>query len=236
MVRVHVDASRKEKRARQPAMDTPGRIRDVAERLFAAHGIDAVSLRRIAAAARAGNNNSVQYHFHDRNGLIRAICEARLPRFERRRAELFGRLAAADMDDPAQLLRILLLPLAEETDETGAYRWAAFLLAIDNVPGMMAVRIGAGAHAPLTSALFTRLVAALAPLPPELVSHRLRVAFRNFFRGLVSIDRDFAGADETVRKALEEDYLDLAVRTMTAPARPGLISVMCAMPSGKDGA
>ncbi|MET0908751.1 MAG: helix-turn-helix domain-containing protein, partial [Ilumatobacteraceae bacterium] len=55
------------------------RIVEVAERLFALHGIDGVSLRQIAAAAGTANNSAVNYHFGSKDGLITAIFQYRLP-------------------------------------------------------------------------------------------------------------------------------------------------------------
>src|SRR3546814_16478723 len=61
-----------------------------AERLFARHGIAAVSLRQIRQEAGAANNFAVQYHFQDRNGLIKAVSERRIAELERKRSELLG--------------------------------------------------------------------------------------------------------------------------------------------------
>ena len=44
-----------------------------AERLFALHGIDGVSLRQIASEAGSANNSAVHYHFGSKEGLIGAI-------------------------------------------------------------------------------------------------------------------------------------------------------------------
>ena len=48
-----------------------------AERLFAERGIEAVPLRDIGQAADQKNNFAVQYHFGDRENLVRAIAEYR---------------------------------------------------------------------------------------------------------------------------------------------------------------
>ncbi|MFI8438489.1 TetR/AcrR family transcriptional regulator [Streptomyces sp. NPDC079020] len=48
-------------------------ILDVAERLFAEHGVFAVSNRQISEAAGQGNNAAVGYHFGTKNDLLRAI-------------------------------------------------------------------------------------------------------------------------------------------------------------------
>lgn len=44
-----------------------------AERLFAQRGIEAVSLREVTRAANQRNTTALQYHFKDRDGLLRAL-------------------------------------------------------------------------------------------------------------------------------------------------------------------
>lgn len=58
-------------------MDTRDRILDVAERLFAEHGLGQTSLRAITAAA-AVNLASVHYHFGSKEALVHAIFDRRL--------------------------------------------------------------------------------------------------------------------------------------------------------------
>lgn len=57
---------------------TATRLLDVAEQLFARHGIDNVSLRRIVRASGQANLSAAHYHFGSREALIRAVVERRL--------------------------------------------------------------------------------------------------------------------------------------------------------------
>jgi AcrR family transcriptional regulator len=50
--------------------DTRDRLITAAEELFAANGIEAVSLREIVRASGARNTAALQYHFGDRAGLV----------------------------------------------------------------------------------------------------------------------------------------------------------------------
>ena len=61
---------------------------DVAESLFLSQGIDQVSLRAIAREAGQKNPSALQYHFGNREGLIKAIVARRLQQQEARRARL----------------------------------------------------------------------------------------------------------------------------------------------------
>ncbi|VCU70194.1 putative HTH-type transcriptional regulator YttP [Pigmentiphaga humi] len=73
---------------------TRDRIVDVAERLFAEHGYNGVSLRTITATAGA-NMAAVHYYFRTKEGLLRAIFEARAGRMSAERRALLQACAAA---------------------------------------------------------------------------------------------------------------------------------------------
>jgi AcrR family transcriptional regulator len=66
-----------------------------AEELFAHQGIAAVPLRDIGVAAGQKNNVAVQYHFGDKENLLRGITAYRARVSEQRRAELLADLLAA---------------------------------------------------------------------------------------------------------------------------------------------
>lgn len=69
----------------------------VAERLFAAHGIDGVSIRQILLEAGVANNSAVQYHFESKAGLVRAIVDYRAPYLAERRRLLWAQAPAGDL-------------------------------------------------------------------------------------------------------------------------------------------
>jgi AcrR family transcriptional regulator len=102
-----------------------------AEMLIAEHGISAVSLRSISAAAGQRNNSAAQYHFGSKQGLVSAIVQSRLAPINVRRAEL---LAAMDAEgrghDVTALVEVLVVPLVEHTlERTGGSYYARFLAA-----------------------------------------------------------------------------------------------------------
>jgi AcrR family transcriptional regulator len=68
--------------------DTKARLIAAAEQLLAERGLDAVSLREIARSSGAKNVLAVQYHFEDRDGVVRAILDKHLPEVDSRRHAL----------------------------------------------------------------------------------------------------------------------------------------------------
>ncbi len=108
------------------ATTTQEAILTAAERLFAEHGVFAVSNRQVSEAAGQGNNAAVGYHFGTKTDLVRAIEQKhRLP-IERLRenmvAELPKRKASAHMRD---WVACLVLPLTEHLAALGNPTWYA---------------------------------------------------------------------------------------------------------------
>src|SRR5438552_2776376 len=63
-----------------------------AERLFAEHGVEAVSNRQISDAAGQGNNAAVNYHFGTKTDLVRLIMRRHYDTIDRLRAEEVARV------------------------------------------------------------------------------------------------------------------------------------------------
>jgi AcrR family transcriptional regulator len=78
-------------------------LTDAARTLFAARGVDGVSMREIGRAAGHRNTNAVQYHFGDREALVAEVLRPHHDEVAARRAAL---LDAID-DDPAPTLRAI---------------------------------------------------------------------------------------------------------------------------------
>ena len=100
------------------ARSTKEQLVTTAERLFALHGIDGVSLRQIGGAAGIANNSAVQYHFGSKGGLVRAILLHRLPHIIQRRKLLALRTAA---DDLRAVVEAHLLPVIEQAEDESSY-------------------------------------------------------------------------------------------------------------------
>jgi AcrR family transcriptional regulator len=91
---------------------TSERLITAAERLFAAHGIDAISLREINRAAGARNGSALQYHFRDRDGLVRAVMAKHHRDVEARRHAMLDAYEADGRPDLRALSGALVRPLA----------------------------------------------------------------------------------------------------------------------------
>lgn len=98
--------------ARLPKGTTSDRLVRAAEQLFAERGIDAVSLREINRVAGAKNASALQYHFGDRNGLLRAVLAKHQGAVEDRRHAMLDAYEASGAADLRALSGALVRPLA----------------------------------------------------------------------------------------------------------------------------
>jgi AcrR family transcriptional regulator len=90
---------------------------DVAERMFAERGIDAVSIAEILVESAQRNKNAVNYHFGGTEGLIIAIAEERSGALNDRRNEVLADIdGSGGSNDVRALSTALVLPLAELLD------------------------------------------------------------------------------------------------------------------------
>jgi AcrR family transcriptional regulator len=97
--------------------DTRSRLITAAERLFAERGVDAVSLNEINRAAGQRNASSLQYHFGDRAGLLKAVIDKHGPDVDARRDVLLQQYRDAGQADLRALAAALVLPLAAKLSD-----------------------------------------------------------------------------------------------------------------------
>src|SRR5262245_12767096 len=100
------------------APSTKVQIVCAAERLFAEHGIEGVSLRQIGAEAGNGNKSAVQYHFGTKDRLLQAIFEHRMPGIHERRRILVAQYRPNDL---ASWVKCYILPILEQGEQEGSH-------------------------------------------------------------------------------------------------------------------
>ncbi len=103
---------------KKAAKKRPARVRDprenileIAERLCGERGLEAVSVRDIAAEARC-NLAAINYYFGSRKNLLLTILKARIIEIEDARQELLAPLLADPAPALRALIRAMLTPLA----------------------------------------------------------------------------------------------------------------------------
>lgn len=147
---------------------------DAAAELFAIHGIDAVSNRRITEHAGTANHSAIAYHFGDRDGLLRALLSRHLEEMNRRRAVLISNLANdAELRD---LLACMVLPWIQYLADRPVPSWhARFLFQMRTIPSMTDVLKASAGLSPEVTALMHRVESALGDLPTSVVRGRAAI-------------------------------------------------------------
>ncbi|MDT5147691.1 MAG: hypothetical protein QOC58_2336 [Mycobacterium sp.] len=108
------------------ASSTQEAILVAAERLFAEHGVFAVSNRQVSEAAGQGNNAAVGYHFGTKGDLVRAIEEKHRGPVEQLREQMVTELLKSG-DSPEMLdwVACLVRPLTDHLESLGSPTWYA---------------------------------------------------------------------------------------------------------------
>jgi len=192
-------------------------IIEEAERLFAQHGLEGVSLRQIGAGAGSANTSVVRYHFGSKEGLLQAIFERRLGELEVARAKaLAGLKAAAREGEVRGLIDALCRPVAEQVDRNGRHSYAAFLVGLQRF-GQLELRNLQGPPTPVADEILARLRSVLPVLPAKLAERRLRIVPMMVFEGLANAA---PAADEAAARTMAaelDDLLAMAACALVAP-------------------
>ena len=136
-------------------------ILETAEQLFAERGIAVVPLRDVGLAAGQKNNVAVQYHFGDRETLMKAIISYRASTSEAiRREVLADLLAQGQAPQVRDLVRAFILSLSQHLDEGSHY--LAFL-------SRYIIEMGgyAGLEGSLSTSTVTTMISILYRLLPD---------------------------------------------------------------------
>jgi AcrR family transcriptional regulator len=103
-------------------VDTRAKLLSAAERRFAEKGVDTVSLREITRESGAKNAIALQYHFDDRDGVLRAIFDKHIPEVEARRHAMLDEYEANGEPDLRALASALVRPLAAKLGDANGGR------------------------------------------------------------------------------------------------------------------
>jgi AcrR family transcriptional regulator len=94
---------------RADSRETVDDLLNVAERLFARHGVEQVALTRIVGSSRQKNRSALHYHFGSREGVLKAVLDRRLKHINALRLATLDH--SAKCDDLARAIRALIEPL-----------------------------------------------------------------------------------------------------------------------------
>lgn len=202
--------------------DTADLLLDVAERLYAERGYDAVSLREINRAAGQKNASALHYHFGSREALFERLLTRRLAAIEAERQPML-KAAAADglLDDVPTLVRALVAPFAAQVNLGGGDSFIGFVAqTYDSAAADLSLTAHA-AHDASLRALARHLRAALGGFQPALARQRVVVVVGQVLHTLSALERaaltrgNAPGAAAYTRTV--DNLVDMAVGALLAP-------------------
>lgn len=154
--------------------ETRNRMKAVAQRLFALHGIHGVTIKDIVDAAQQRNKASVQYHFGSKEGLIGELLVDGAQQVEGFRQTLLEKMAVAGGPQTLRdVLEAFILPVDQLTEAAEGSTYLRFLSNVQMTHrGLIKSHIGNRWSAGYGQCLahFRRM---LTHLPPQLLEQRL---------------------------------------------------------------
>jgi AcrR family transcriptional regulator len=203
--------------------DRAGATRDVilatAERLFAEHGVFAVSNRQISEAAGQGNNAAVGYHFGTKTDLVRAIARRHTDQIEQLRIRMLAELGSEP--DVRDWLSVLIRPQTEHLAAIGPPTWfARFGAQVMTDPGLRQIMVEESLTSPSLLQILEGLKASLPDLPPAVRRERSDMARLLMVHLLAEYERGLDAGTPVARATWQETatgLIDALVGLWTAP-------------------
>ena len=193
-----------------------------AERLFAEHGFDGVTMKQITAEAGQRNASALHYHFGSKQALVEAIVAHRMPAVNARREALLDDLVASGRDgDVRAVLEALVRPAAELLDgrEEGRY-WVRFLVQVWNNPRSGLADVVPSAYNTSILRGAAMLAGAMREIPEAIIQQRLSLLSGIVIQTLVDYERFGAGdlrRPGVLSPVFLNGLLDMLAAMVTAP-------------------
>jgi AcrR family transcriptional regulator len=193
------------------------------ERLLAERGLDGVSLRQIGAEAGNGNNSAVQYHFGDKDQLIQAIFEYRLPHLHARRRVL---ITERRPDHVRSWVECYVLPILEQGEQPDSH-YLTFVATLQHHGRRDVFERLPDEYQTSTRAFRERVGELLPHIPEPLRTHRITQAIKFSVHAASDRERAQANGEAVLPFAVYlSDLLDGLVGFLTAPVSPAAMEAL----------
>lgn len=188
-------------------------LMEVAERLFATRGIEAVTLREIQEAAGQSNTTVIRYHFGSRDGLIKALIVHRQRTLGTDRQKMLEEMREQGKEaDPRAVVWLLVRPLANSIE--AGEMFVPFLARLSEDPRARSDYWPEHLEDEWTQDRLEELVdAALQDLPERVRRGR---TFQLYI-GLINVLAAAARSGHGMGEAQLHNYVDAWVGMLTAP-------------------
>lgn len=173
-------------------------ILTAAERLFAEHGVFAVSNRQVSEAAGQGNNTAVGYHFGTKADLVRAIARKHSAPIEEIRQRRLAEIG--DSTDVRDWIGCLVRPVTEHLEAVGSPTWfARFGAQAMTDPAFREIMVDESLSSPSLVRIVDGLRRCLPDLTPEVRAERGDMARQLLVHMMAERERALAEGTPTPR-------------------------------------
>jgi len=213
--------------------DTRSHIKTIALQLFAARGVDNVSVRDILVASGQKNGGSLHYHFGPKEALVRELVAEGAQRIDAWRLQRLDALEALPAPPVLRdIVKLLTDPLAApgtgpsaESDDAGYIPFMNSLLVKHHTVFLE----GVDGHDIGFKRCVTHLRRLLPHLPTELFNQRLRLMMLYLFTAVSA--REQTGERDTWYRlwqhpASHENFIDSIEGMLREPASPATLAAM----------
>jgi AcrR family transcriptional regulator len=214
---VHAKPTRADKVAQ-----TRERILDAAERLFAEHGLFAVSNRQISEAAGQANNSAVGYHFGTKSELIKAVVSRHVVPMEQLRERQL-----AEIGDDAGVRDWVACTVRPMTDHlaslSGVTWWARLVAQIMTDPSLYLAELDESTASDARRRCEEGLRRSLPDLPANVADERERMVRNLVIYVCAERERALAEGAPTTRATWDETavgLIDAITGIWLAPVTP----------------
>ncbi|MFE1883806.1 TetR/AcrR family transcriptional regulator [Streptomyces diastatochromogenes] len=184
-------------------------ILTAAERLFAEHGVYAVSNRQVSEAAGQGNNAAVGYHFGTKADLVRAVARRHTAPIEALRERALA--AAEGSADVRDWVDCLVRPVTEHLAGLGSPTWyARFCAQVMTDPALHEIVVEESLTSPALRVAIDNLNRTLPELPGEVRAERGQMVRALILHTCAERERALAEGTPTPRATWSEAATGLA--------------------------
>ncbi|MFC7330196.1 TetR/AcrR family transcriptional regulator [Marinactinospora rubrisoli] len=201
---------------------TREQILAAAERLFAEHGVLAVSNRQVSEAAGQGNNFAVGYHFGTKEDLVREIVRRHSEQVVESRRRMLAEVSGSG--ELRDWVACLVRPLTEHLATLGVPSWfARFSAQVMTEPAFREIVIEQSRNEPSMQPLRDGLRRCVPALPVEVAAERADMARHLMMHTCAERERALAEGAPTHRGTWDDTatgLIDAITGLLLAPVTP----------------
>jgi AcrR family transcriptional regulator len=200
---------------------------NVAEQLFARHGVEQVALTRIVGSSRQKNRSALHYHFGSREGVLKAVLDRRLKHINTLRLATLDRPVRCD--DLARVIRALVEPLCLVTlNEPWGADYISILAQVSFHPTLLGESVLDDANLSSVRRCKKLVIEALPAIRPATLNRRFRWLTESVVLAVARWARKGSKSPRAheVMENLIDEFIAYGVAGLAAPqveaGRPGL--------------